>query len=115
MNSKLKLSSILLSTLLVFCSSAVNADEHHGAHALQHATLAMSHGEQGHNEFVQVHAKEALKHAKMSAQVHHERHLHMKKAIKLLESSMKNANKEKTDLATKNANEALVHIHKSLE
>lgn len=115
MNSKLKLSSILLSTLLAFCSSAVNADEHHGAHALQHTTLATSHGEQGHNKFVQVHAKEALKHAKMSAQVHHERHLHMKKAIKLLESSMKNANKEKTDLATKNANEALVHIHKSLE
>jgi len=115
MNTTLKLSAILLSSVLLIFSNALYAGDHHGAHALQHATLATSHGEQGHNKFVQVHAKEALKHAKMAAQVHYDQHMHMMKAIKLLDSSVKNADKGKTDLATKNANEALAHIHKSLE
>lgn len=113
MNIKLTITALLLTALLIVFSSAVSAGDHHGAHALQHATLAASHGEEGHNKIMLDHAKEALNHAKMAAQVHHERHLHLMKAIKLLDSSINNANK--TELASKNINEALTHIHKSLE
>lgn len=109
-----KLLSILLGILLLFVSNIVYAADHHGAHALQHATLAASHSEQGHVKIALKHAQEALKHTKMAAQVHHEQHLHLMKAIKLLDSSINNANKNKTDLVTEDTNKALAHIHKSL-
>lgn len=107
---------IIFGALLILVSSAVAAsEEHHGAHALQHTTLVVSHGEQGHSKIMLNHAKEALKHAKQSAQVHHERHLHLMKAIKLLELSIEKAKKDKTKAASEDANQALVHIHKSLQ
>jgi len=107
---------VMLGVLLIFVSSTVAAiEEHHGAHALQHTTLAVIHGEQGHTKFIQEHAKEALKHVKQSAQVHHQRHLHLMKAVKLLESSINKTNKNKPEDASEDANKALVHIHKSLQ
>jgi len=116
MKTNLKILSILLAFLLVFISSAVSAiEEHHGAHALQHTTLAVTHGELGHSKITAQHAEEALKHAKMAAQVHHQRHLHLMKAIKHLESSINNAKKDKAKKASDHANKALAHIHKSLQ
>ncbi len=108
------LTGFLLALSLLFISNAVSAADHHGAHALQHTTLAVSHGEQGHNKILLKHAQEALKHTKMAAQVHHEQHLHLMKAIKLLDSSINNANNNKAKRAAEDANKALAHIHKSL-
>lgn len=115
MINKMTRSMLVIGALLLLASTGVYAGEHHGANALEHAAVAASHGEKGHNQLVLEHSKEALHHAKMAAQIHHNRHMHTMKAIEQLDAAIKNANKGKSEQASKSAHKAVEHLHRSFE
>lgn len=113
MNSKVSVIACLLGGLIFV--PAIQAGEHHAANALEHAAVAASHAEKGHLDLILEHSKEALHHAKMSAQEHHNRHMHMESAVTQLNQAIEYANKQDSEKASKAAHKALEHIHKSFE
>ncbi len=102
-----------LAGMLLLSGSVAYAGDHHGAKALEHAAVAASHAERGHLKLIIEHSREALHHAKMAADEHHEKQMHMRKAVEALNEAVKHANKKHSDLASKAAHRALEHIHKT--
>ena len=99
--------------LLGFLSFPVFAEEHADA-ALEHTNMAIQYGKAGHNQILVTHAKEALAHAKVAAELANgESKTHLEAAIKSLESSLdhgKMKGKEHGKYATKAAEAAAEHI-----
>ncbi|MGR9044436.1 MAG: small metal-binding protein SmbP [Gammaproteobacteria bacterium] len=106
---------IFSTTLLLLVGSVAVAGDHHGAYALEHAAVAATHAEKGHLELLLEHSKEALHHAQMSAQTHHDRQMHMAQAVKKLELAIDQANEKQSELAAQSARQAVEHIHQSFD
>lgn len=114
MNKNYNVPTLIAATMMLFGHQAYAGDKH-GANALEHAAVAASHAEKGHLEYILEHGKEALHHAKIASEQHHDKHMHMEKAIVKLNEAIEHANKKHEDLASKAARKALEHIHKTFD
>lgn len=65
----------------------------------------------GRIKFCELHSKEALHHAKMASEEHHDRHMHMEKAVTKLNEAIVHANKQHSELASRAAHKAVERIH----
>ena len=113
MTNKITLPGLVLTSAFLLPANIVYAGEHHGANALEHTAVAASHAEKGHLDLILENSREALHHAKIASQEHHDRHMHMEKAVTKLQEAIDHANKKHSDLASKAAEKALKHIHNS--
>lgn len=99
--------------LLVLASSSIFAEEHADA-ALDHTKMAIVHGKAGHGPVLVEHASTALLHAGKAADVAKgESKVHMKAAVKSLQSSIEHGKMkgaEHVEAATEAAEEAAEHI-----
>lgn len=105
--------TLIGAALLGLLSAPVFAEEHLDA-ALEHTKMAIQYGKAEHNAILVTHAKEALSHAKVAAELASgESKIHMDAAVKSLESSLEHGKmkgKEHVKVATKLAEAAVEHL-----
>jgi len=89
--------------------------EDHSAQALEHATVAASHGIAGHASMLTEHAVVALQHAQAAEQVlDGEAKAHMTEGVKHLNEAIAHGNMGHADMATDHVNQAITHIKASM-
>ena len=96
-------------------TNAKKAPEAHSAQALEHAKVAVIHGEAGHARVLTEHAVVALEHAQAAEKVlNGESKAHMSEGIAHLNEAIKHGKMNHADVATEHVNEAIVHINASI-
>lgn len=107
-----KLAFVCVSLFLVL-SNVVFAKEH-ASEALDHAKAAVEHGKAGHPSVLVDHAKLALEHALAGSLVSKGvAKNHLDAAAKSLQNAIDQGGLDKTEAATKSAEEAVNHIQAS--
>ena len=96
-------------------AAAKKSVEPHSAQALEHATVAATHGKVGHASVLTEHAEVALEHAQAAEQVlNGEDKAHMTEGIAHLNEAIKHGKMDHADVATEHVNVAIVHIKASI-
>ena len=89
--------------------------EAHSAQALEHAKVAVTHGEMGHASVLTEHAEVSLQHAQAAEQVlDGESKGHMTEAIAHLNEGIKHGKMDHADVATEHVNVAIDHMKASI-
>jgi hypothetical protein len=104
-----------MSSLALFLSVPVIAGEDPTAFALEHASKAQAHGDDGRTKEMLEHAEESLRHARASEKQHAEQREHMAEAVKHLEKAIDHGKAGHGRVANKHIGDALVEIRKSTD
>jgi Small metal-binding protein len=107
------LTTVGISTLVLFLIAPAYAHESHTAEAMEHAGMAQAHGEDGHAKVLLQHAEESLKHAQAAEKQYADQHMRMTESVKHLKEAIEHAKMGHADVATKHVQQALTEMSKA--